>query len=344
MHNELVSVVLPIYKVEKYLDRCIESVVNQTYPHLEIILVDDGSPDRCPQICEDWAAKDSRIRVIHKENAGIGMARNTGIEHARGTYIFFFDSDDYVAPNTIELAYSAAQEHQAQVVCFGHHDVDSRGKIVRSWAPSCPKPVFTGAEVQDVFLPNLLYDDPQDCWNLNASACMAMFSMELIHSTGWRFVSEREILSEDIYSIVALYKHVQRVAVVSEALYSYCRNSQSISRSYRPDRFIRNVSFYKESLKLCDQLEYSDDVRLRLSSYLLSNTIGALKQLVCSDEPLCRKISILQDVLRHKIWQTPLLRRLIHHETRPRKVLLWCILHRHTLLCYLLCWYKGKQN
>ena len=101
MQQGLISVVLPVYHTERYLDRCVTSVVNQTYSNLEIILVDDGSPDRCPQMCDEWAKKDSRIRVVHKQNAGLGMARNSGIEAATGEYICFFDSDDYVALDTI---------------------------------------------------------------------------------------------------------------------------------------------------------------------------------------------------------------------------------------------------
>lgn len=102
MRKGVVSVVLPIYNVEKYLNRCVKSVVNQSYKSLEIILVDDGSPDNCPTLCEDWAKKDSRIKVVHKENAGLGYARNTGIENATGEYICFFDSDDYIALDAIE--------------------------------------------------------------------------------------------------------------------------------------------------------------------------------------------------------------------------------------------------
>ena len=97
MRKGVVSVVLPIYNVEKYLSRCLESVVNQSYRKLEIILVDDESPDKCPEICDKWAAKDNRIKVVHKKNAGLGHARNTGIENATGEYICFVDSDDYIA-------------------------------------------------------------------------------------------------------------------------------------------------------------------------------------------------------------------------------------------------------
>ena len=96
MSSPLVTIVVPIYNVEKYLTRCVDSIINQTYQNLEIILVDDGSPDNCPRICDEYAKKDHRIKVIHKINAGLGMARNTGIENATGKYICFFDSDDYI--------------------------------------------------------------------------------------------------------------------------------------------------------------------------------------------------------------------------------------------------------
>ena len=89
-----ISVIIPVYKVEKYLDKCIESVVNQTFTDLEIILIDDGSPDRCPEICEQWAKKDSRIVVIHKKNGGLSDARNAGLNIATGEFISFVDSDD----------------------------------------------------------------------------------------------------------------------------------------------------------------------------------------------------------------------------------------------------------
>lgn len=99
MDMPLISVIVPVYKVEKYLDQCIHSITRQTYRNLEILLVDDGSPDRCGEICDAWAEKDSRIRVIHKENGGAGHARNVGLAQARGELIGFIDSDDYISPH-----------------------------------------------------------------------------------------------------------------------------------------------------------------------------------------------------------------------------------------------------
>ncbi len=108
--NPLISIIVPVYKVEKYLERCVESLLAQTYENIEIILVDDGSPDSCPAICDVYAEKDVRIRVIHQKNAGLSGARNAGIDIAEGEYLAFVDSDDYIAPDFIQSLYALLRE------------------------------------------------------------------------------------------------------------------------------------------------------------------------------------------------------------------------------------------
>ena len=112
----LVSIIIPVYKVEPYLKRCIDSVLYQTYTNLEIILIDDGSPDNCPKICDDYAKKDQRIKVIHKENGGLSDARNTGLNICTGDYIFFIDSDDYITNDCIHILVTIAKEKDFEIV------------------------------------------------------------------------------------------------------------------------------------------------------------------------------------------------------------------------------------
>ncbi len=113
--NELISVIVPVYKVEQYLEKCVDSILAQTYTNLEIILVDDGSPDDCGKICDAYADQDSRIKVIHKENGGVSEARNTGLDIAKGEYIGFVDSDDWIEPNMYEDMLNAVHEYQADM-------------------------------------------------------------------------------------------------------------------------------------------------------------------------------------------------------------------------------------
>lgn len=119
--NWLVSIIVPIYKVEPYLDQCVQSIVDQTYANLEIILVDDGSPDNCPAMCDAWAEKDSRIRVIHKANGGVSSARNAGLNMATGSYIAFVDADDWLEPAAVEILLEQAVSTGADIVVGNYY-------------------------------------------------------------------------------------------------------------------------------------------------------------------------------------------------------------------------------
>lgn len=121
METPLISVIVPVYKVEKYLDKCVQSIVDQTYKNLEIILVDDGSPDNCPQMCDEWAKKDPRIKVIHKENGGASSARNVGIDIAQGDYLGFVDSDDFIDLRMYEKLFNAVRNSTKKIShCFSY--------------------------------------------------------------------------------------------------------------------------------------------------------------------------------------------------------------------------------
>ena len=115
--HPLITIIVPIYRVEQYLDRCVKSLVNQTYTKIEILLVDDGSPDSCPMLCEEWGKRDTRIKVLHKENGGLSDARNYGIVHAKGEYVSFVDSDDYVSTNYIKYLYGLIEKTGADTSC-----------------------------------------------------------------------------------------------------------------------------------------------------------------------------------------------------------------------------------
>lgn len=115
----LISVIVPIYKVQDYLDECIESIINQTYSNIEVILVDDGSPDRCPQMCDEWAKRDSRIRVVHKKNGGLSSARNAGLDVANGEYISFVDSDDFICKDALDNLYNKIKDDKSIGITSG---------------------------------------------------------------------------------------------------------------------------------------------------------------------------------------------------------------------------------
>lgn len=343
MQQGLISVVLPVYHTERYLDRCVTSVVNQKYSNLEIILVDDGSPDRCPQMCDEWAKKDSRIRVVHKQNAGLGMARNSGIEAATGEYICFFDSDDYVAPDTIEKAYRLAEAEQSDIVVFGLNNVNAEGRVVRSVIPESDRVTYAGEDVQKRFLPDLIAaKQDSTCRNLSMSACTSLFSMRIIQESGWRFASEREIISEDVYSLLCLYAQVGRVSVLSEALYYYCENSTSLTHVYSKDRFEKICHFHQTCVEKNRELGCGEEVAERFQGPLASFAVAAMKQIVRSDLPGKEKYSAIREIVRSDYLKNIRWDYSLHSDSRARRIFLFLMGKRLTLPCYLILknWHK----
>ena len=278
MNNPLVTVVVPVYNVEKYLDRCIDSIVNQTYKNLEIILVDDGSPDNCPKMCDDWAEKDSRIKVIHKKNTGLGMARNSGMEIAEGDYILFVDSDDYIALSTIEKCVVEFKKTNADVVMFGRFNVLPDGNIKEKHIMT-EQYVFSGDSVINDILPGMF----TYARGTGVSSCCKMYSLNIIKESNIKYKSEREIISEDAFFILELFKYVKRVAIIPESFYYYCQNSGSLTTSYKKDRQEKNNSFLLKSLEKIKSNNYPDCVENALKVRYHAYTISALKQILNSD-------------------------------------------------------------
>lgn len=214
--SDKISVIVPVYKVEDYLPKCLDSILGQTYENLEIILVDDGSPDNCGAICDGYAAKDSRIRVIHQENGGLSAARNVGIEAATGGYLAFVDSDDYLEPFAYERMLAAAQKFDVPVVVAGRWDVSGKtGEKKKGLCPRAEEKISAEALVGRIFL-----------WDgCDSSACDKLFA-------SWLFKEIRfplGMVSEDLAVMYQILLQADFSAMCPVCVYNYCHRSGSIS-------------------------------------------------------------------------------------------------------------------
>lgn len=338
MTEPLVSVVIPIYNVETKLRRCIDSIINQSYSNLEIILVDDGSPDACPQICDDYAKKDVRIKVIHKDNEGLGFARNTGIEYATGKYICFFDSDDYVELETIAETCSVAETFNADMVCFGHIEETENGRIIENRLPNTPKDLFVGEEIKKELIPLVLSHNPEtgEDWNLSLSAWSAMFSMEVIRAHSWLFVSERECISEDIYSVLEFYGYCNRIVHIKKAFYHYISNPLSLSKSYRKDRYEKLKILAEKLFELTKKMGQEKELCNRVKSIFLGLTIGAVKQIVSSDEPFKIKYNAVKKIVSDDYMQDIWTNFNFSGEDTAKRILFGCMKKRWFAMSYFI--------
>lgn len=346
MGSELVTIVVPIYNVEKYLERCLNSIVNQTYRNLEIILVDDGSPDRCPEICNEWEKRDKRIKVIHKKNAGLGMARNTGIENATGKYICFFDSDDYIALDTIEKAYQSIKKYNADIVMFGMYSMDATGKIVSADVPRTDKEFYCDGEIRNFVLPNMMGNDPATGKKLgfNMSASGRMYSMNLITNYNWRFVSERKFISEDFYSLLELHQYVKRVSIINKAFYYYCYNNTSLTHSFNPQRFKKVCICHKGMEEVYKKCGYPEEVKVCLDSQFLGSVIATMKLLIMSsDMDSMSKWQGIKDIVTNVYLQEVLRQMNISNETVFRKIIILTLKHKLTMLTYFFVKVKTRN-
>lgn len=336
MNEPLISVVLPIYNVEKVLRRCVDSVLNQTYRNLEVILVDDGSPDGCPAICDEYALQDPRVKVIHKQNAGLGYARNTGIEHATGKYICFFDSDDYIEPTTLEECCALAEKEKADLVCYGNTEETSQGKIMKTRVPTPPKALYCGEEVQRELMPMALAHCAKtgENWNLLLSAWCELFSLETIQKNQFRFVSEREIISEDFYSVLQYYSYCEKVAFIQKPFYHYIANPASLSKSYRADRYERIKVFLEKMNELSVKMGMKSELQERIKTVFLGITIGALKQIVCADLPGKQRRCAFKTVVNDDTMKTVLKDYDASGEGLFKRIFFWSMKKRFSLLSY----------
>lgn len=209
-----ISVIVPVYKVEKLLNKCVDSIINQTYKDIEIILVDDGSPDNCGTICDDYALKDSRIVVIHKKNGGLSSARNAGIDIAKGEYLMFVDSDDYVEPNFCEKAFQIIKENNVTCASFGYFE--HKNNIIRSLGTINPRIINAEEGILSVITSNDII------FNL---ACNKIFHKNLFRTI--RFPNGK--LFEDQGTTYKLFDAAGMIYVDSSPLYHYVRRKDSIT-------------------------------------------------------------------------------------------------------------------
>ena len=345
MSNGLVTIVLPIYNVEKYLNRCINSIVNQTYKNLEIILVDDGSPDKCPEMCDEWEKKDTRIKVIHKQNEGLGMARNTGIENATGDYICFFDSDDYLELTAIEKLYKLAEKTDPDIVTYGYSKVNDSGNIYEKSIPNVKKITYEKKEIMEEFLPDMIFEvETSDNHNLHMSAWASMYSLEVILNSGWRFVSEREVIAEDVYSLMVLYQNIRRVSVLEEALYYYCDNGASLTHVFRKDRYKKIKYFHQACIKKANELKYSSKIKLRLAGPYYNFTLAAMKMIVMSKNKKQEKIEALNEIILDQYLRNVLETLDVGKKDKKKRIINYFIKKKLVNICYIILFIKEKTR
>ena len=259
-----ISVIIPVYRVERYLDACVSSVLAQTFGDFEIILVDDGSPDGCPALCDAWARKDPRIRVIHRENGGLSAARNTGIEAAKGQFLTFVDSDDLLEPDALRRAWEAQRQYSADLVVYNLVYVDENNRPLAS-------PDFT------VFRDEVL--DEAEVWR----RYFALEEQKIYYVVAWNKLYRAELFRElryaegkryeDQFLMPQLLAQCGRIACLAYPGYRYVQRGGSIMAQGSSRNYLDRSEFL---LEWCDYFSGKGDL-LRAEG-LLNDAIQNLSE------------------------------------------------------------------
>lgn len=245
MENPKISVIIPVYGVEKYLDRCVQSIVNQSYKNLEIILVDDGSPDNCPKMCDEWALRDARIRTVHRENGGQSCARNTGLSIASGDYVTFVDSDDWIALYTYEYCMKLIEQYEgADVVQF---DVMLTSQYPANTVEE--KEVINVYEGKDILE---YYMESSTRESGGFSVCRCLFEAP----TAKRYLFREGKINEDLDYKFKVLRDCKKWVVSNQVKYFYWQEGNSTSSGKLKPRALQLYEAAEELNKLCQQETY----------------------------------------------------------------------------------------
>ena len=279
----MVSVIVPVYKVPEYLEKCVESIRNQTYADLEIILVDDGSPDECPKICDSLAQKDSRIRIVHQRNLGLSAARNTGLKESTGEYILYVDSDDYIKTDMIENLVAFIERYKADVAISTYY-------------------LSSGDDINSLRLSGKLFNGKTEDM------------IEIIYSNGlwqaWAKLIKRDVALqcqfvdgltyEDYENTPRLLIHSNQIVISMDGRYIYTIRNNSIMGERKKKTSVDFARITNDTIKLYNNQIYKDCTKDFLLSFLLKQLVFNYNTTIRYDKDKCNEFLIeSRNILNH---------------------------------------------
>ena len=298
----LVSIIVPVYNVEDYLEKCLDNLICQTYENIEIILIDDGSTDKSSQICDEYAAKDS-IAVIHKTNEGVSAARNDGLKAANGQLIMFVDSDDWIETDTCEIAVSAMEESGADVVMWSYISENNGNQSPKTIFGS--DTVFEGTDVTEKLHRRLfgLMGEELAHPEYADSLCPVwgkLYKKELILNNNISFVGLSEIGSyEDGLFNIEVFLQVKKAVYFNKCLYHYRKeNTSSVTSGYRKDLFEKWQNLFDLMQKYIDKNNLSSDYQSALNNRIALSILGLGLNIMSCNCSAVKKIKMIKEIIK----------------------------------------------
>lgn len=335
--NPAVSIIVPVYNVEKYLDRCLSSLLSQTLKNIEIILVDDGSPDRCPQLCDKYAVSHANIKVVHKQNAGLGMACNSGLEVAAGKFVAFVDSDDWVDEDMYERMFVIAEKYEADAVYSGLERNDGIKATGRLPHPSSME-IFATRSGIDSLMKDMIASEPsiEVDRRIQVSAKVVLYRKEIIDKNALRFENERQLISEDLFFNLDFLKHASKVIVIPEFFYHYFVNPSSITTNTIKDKTGSFEKLHSHIFERYDQFRDDSDFICRADRLFIGYIRSYMNLISHSKIPQKEKLKRLRKLCLCSNWKVIASRYPIASMPLKHKIILMLTLKQHVRLLLII--------
>lgn len=340
MENIKVSVIVPVYNVEKYLKECVDSLINQTYKNLEIILVDDGSTDNSGSICDDYATKDSRVKVIHKENGGASSSRKMGIESSTGDYIVTLDSDDWIDLETVEECINKTEEYvDTDCVMFSYkREYDTKSFETHIFDGD---KVFIGDDAEDLVyrrLFGLIGDElmfPEKADSV-VSCCMKLYKRE-IALKGKYFDTKEVGCSEDaLFNMYALHG-AKKIVYVDKCFYHYRKQGGTITTTYRPKLISQWNRLFDVMGEIIKEKNLPKKYEKALSNRIALSIVGiGANEFSAKDKSFCKKKKILKEYLKSERYSLAVKSLETKFMPRKWKIFIFFAKHKNALFLSLM--------
>ncbi len=336
--KDLISIIVPIYNVEKYLNKCIESIVNQTYENIEIILIDDGSNDNSGIICDEYAKKDNRIIVVHKENGGVSSARNKGLKIAKGEWISFVDADDWIEQTFCQTLLNKVTQEQADIALCGYNRItDNRIEKIN-------------ANNQEVFLDSNEYLVK----SLNPQTGFGFCHMKLIKKEVLKSISfnERIEVGEDALFNIQLSTYIKKAVFLKQPLYNYRINNQSVVKRYDENyanKYLKSMKIIEEYIWQEYNEENEENIEIKQNYYnFVAYHIMLIIVNYCyhPDNKMCnaQRKNMLKEVINNDLFIIGLKKSNYNNISLTRKITLYTLKHKLYWLTAIICKIRQKQN
>lgn len=340
MIKGLISVIVPVYNVEKYIERNINSILNQTYNNYEIILINDGSKDKSGEICNFYAEKFKNIRVIHKSNEGLGKARNTGLSRAEGEYVIFIDSDDWIDDSLLQNLMEFSKKYNCDTVVSGLKRVNTLGNI-KKIENLYTEAIYKNEEVLYEFLPRIIGRSPFKRDSIAVSSCAVLYSNYIINKNDLKFVSERDYLAEDLLFNIDYFSKTKSVCIAPVYQYNYFMNTGSLSTKYRNNRLEKYLNLYELEVFKLSNINILDICKYRLSSQYFLRIRNCIKQENIKISRLTRKQALknINEICSQPLFQKMILEYPIKELGIKRYIFLLLVKYKQTLILYKLSKY-----